>query len=186
MFGGGTDCLPTLICFDRMIEEDKRKARARVTEDSRLTNRVWRYGPLIIWAALIFIGSSNLLSSSNTTSFLVRPLRSLFPSASDATLATIHFLIRKAGHVTEYFILAVLAARAFRTSSRVILRARWFLVSLVLVVAYALFDEFRQSFVATRTGTIYDSMIDSAGGLLGLLVYWWRRKRIEAKEKGVE
>lgn len=167
-----------------MIQEDKRKARARVTEkDSRLTNRLWRYGPLIIWAALIFIGSSNLLSASNTTSFLVRPLRSLFPSASDTTLATIHFLIRKAGHLTEYFILAVLAARAFRTSSREFLRTHWFLVSLLLVVAYALCDEFRQSFAATRSASIYDSMIDSAGGLLGLTFVWWWTKRKEKDSK---
>ena len=149
----------------------------------RLADRLWRYGPLILWAALIFIGSSNLLSSSHTSAFLVRPLRSLFPSASDATLATIHFLIRKAGHLTEYFILAVLAARAFRTSSREFLRTRWFSVSLLLVIAYALFDEFRQSFAATRSASIYDSLIDSAGGLLGLLFYSWRRMRKKEKVK---
>lgn len=146
-------------------------------EQGSLTNRLWRYGPLIIWAALIFIGSSNLLSASHTSSFLVGPLRWLFPGASDATLATIHSLLRKAGHLTEYFILAVLSARAFRTSSRTLLHTRWFLVSLLLVVAYSLFDEFRQSFVATRTASIYDSMIDSVGGLFGLTFFWWRRKR---------
>ena len=162
-----------------MIEEENRN------DSLRLADRIWRYGPLIVWAALIFIGSSNLLSSSQTSA-LLRPLRALFPSASDTTLATIHFLIRKAGHLTEYFILAVLAARAFRTSSREFLRARWFLVSLLLVVTYALFDEFRQSFAATRSASIYDSMIDSAGGLLGLLFYSWRRKRSEAKQKRFE
>src|SRR2546425_12911933 len=80
----------------------------------RSKNRLSRYGPLAIWAALIFIGSSDLLSASHTSAFLTKPLLWLFPHASDATLATIHFVIRKTGHFTEYAILALLAARAFR------------------------------------------------------------------------
>ena len=154
-----------------MIEEETRH------DSLRIADRIWRYGPLIIWAALIFIGSSNLLSSSQTSAFLVRPLRSLFPSASDTTLATIHFLVRKAAHLTEYFILAVLAARAFRTSSREFLRTRWFSVSLLLVVAYSLCDEFRQSFASSRSASIYDSMIDIAGGAAAIaVVALWRRR----------
>jgi VanZ family protein len=133
-------------------------------------NRVWRYAPLIIWATLIFIGSSDLLSASHTSSFLIKPLHLLFPNASETTLDTIHFLIRKAGHFTEYAILALLAARAFSTSSHPRLRARWFWVSLTFVVVYSLSDEFHQSFVPTRTASLYDSMIDAVGGLTALAI----------------
>src|SRR5262245_40561789 len=98
-------------------------------------NRPWRYGPLIIWATLIFIGSSDLLSASHTSNFLVRPLHWLFPAASDSALAVIHFIFRKAGHFTEYAILALLAARAFRSSPRELIRDRWFWISLLLVAA---------------------------------------------------
>ena len=149
----------------------------------RSKNRLSRYGPLAIWAALIFIGSSDLLSASHTSAFLTKPLLWLFPHASDATLATIHFLIRKAGHFTEYAILALLAARAFRTSSQELLRARWFWVSLLFVVAYSLSDEFHQSFVPSRTASIYDSMIDSAGGLTAL-VWLVIRGRKPARKQG--
>ncbi len=134
----------------------------------RPQHRLSRYGPLIIWATLIFIGSGNLLSAPHTTLFLVRPLQWLFPHASDVTLRALHFILRKAGHFTEYAILAWLAARAFRTSSREMLRSRWFWVSLLLVVAYSLSDEFHQSFVPSRTASIYDSLIDSMGGLAAL------------------
>ena len=132
--------------------------------------RLWRYGPLIIWAFLIFIGSSDLLSSSHTSSFLIRPLRVLFPGASEATLAAIHFALRKLGHFTEYAILACLTARALRTSSVQLLRQRWFWLSLGFVAGYALFDEFRQSFVPSRTASIYDSLIDISGGLTALII----------------
>jgi VanZ family protein len=138
-------------------------------------HRLSRYGPLVVWAALIFIGSTSLLSGSHTSA-LVRPVLWLFPHASEATLALVHFLVRKAGHLTEYAILALFAARAFRTSSGEFLRARWFWVSLLFVVAYSLSDEFHQSFVPSRTASIYDSMIDSAGGLVALMILWWRRR----------
>src|SRR5216684_1186888 len=136
-----------------------------------------RYGPLVVWAALIFIGSSSVLSASNT-SIIVRPVLWLFPHASDATLALIHFLVRKTGHFAEYAILALLAARAFRTSSRELLRARWFWVSLLFIVAYSLSDEFHQSFVPSRTASIYDCMIDSVGGLTALVLLVVRKRRV--------
>jgi VanZ family protein len=133
---------------------------------------------LIIWATLIFIGSTDLLSASNTGGVLTRPLLWLFPNASDATLRTLHFLLRKAGHFSEYALLAVLAVRAFRTSGQELFRTRWFWVSLLLVVGYSLSDEFHQSFVPSRTASIYDSMIDSAGGLFALTIIWFRRQRV--------
>ena len=153
-----------------MIEEESLPAAPIKTNSTILKNRVWRYGPAIVWATLIFIGSSDLLSSSHTSSFLIRPLHALFPGASEATLAAIHFALRKLGHFTEYAILAWLTARAFRGSSQPLLRRRWFWIALAFVACYALFDEFRQSFVPSRAASIYDSMIDTAGGLAALLV----------------
>src|SRR5260370_13818078 len=122
-------------------------------------HRLSRYGPLVLWAALIFVGSTDLRSGSHTSLFLVRPLHWLFPQAGDETLLTFHFLLRKAGHFTEYAILALLAARAFRTSTRDLLRSRWFWVSLVLVIAYSLSDEFHQTFLPSQTPSIYDTLI---------------------------
>jgi VanZ family protein len=150
-------------------------------ERSPARGRWWRYGPPIVWAILIFIGSSDLLSGSHTGSFLLGPLRWLFPHASEATLAFIHLAIRKAGHLTEYGILAGLLARAFRTSSIEFLRRGWFWAALTLIVVYALSDEFHQSFVPSRGASLHDSMIDSVGGLLGLTIVWWWHRRSQRK-----
>ena len=84
----------------------------------------------------------------------------------------VHMITRKLAHFTEYAILGFLAARAFRTSPRPAISSRWFLISLTLIVVYALMDEYHQTFVPTRTGTIYDSLIDIAGGLTALLLVW--------------
>lgn len=170
-----------------MIENNQLETPAgtrsqKLADQSR--QRFSRYAPPIIWATLIFIGSTDLLAASHTSWFLIGLLHWLFPRASDATLATIHFVIRKMGHFTEYAILALLAARAFRTSSRPWLRRGWFWISLVLVIGYALSDEFHQSFVPSRTASIYDSMIDSIGGLIGLTLVWLWQNRIKQNKIG--
>jgi VanZ family protein len=100
----------------------------------------------------------------------------LFPNTSPETLVTIHVTTRKLAHFTEYAILGWLAARAFRTSPRPAIRERWFLISATLIVTFALLDEFHQSFVPSRTGTVYDSFIDMAGGFTALLVIWLKRR----------
>jgi|SRR5215831_2636330 VanZ family protein len=168
-----------------MIEGEQLNAPAVTTHPSASWgSRVSRYGPLVAWAVLIFIGSGNVLSAEHT-SIVLPILKWLFPSASRQSLATAHFLIRKAGHLTEYAILASLAARAFRHSWHQALRSHWFWLSLLFAIAYSLSDEFHQSFIPSRTASIYDCMIDTTGGLIGLaIVGWWNRRRTE-KKRGV-
>jgi VanZ family protein len=134
-----------------------------------------RYLPLIAWLTFISFASSGSFSAGNTSRIIGPLILWLFPSTSQETLAVVHIITRKAAHFTEYAILGFLAARAFRTSPRPGVSSRWFLISVALVVTYALLDEFHQSFVPTRTGSIFDSFIDIAGGLTALLVI--RRRR---------
>ena len=139
-------------------------------------HRLARYGLLVLWAVLIFIGSTDLLSAANTGGVLVRPVLWLFPHLSEGTLKTFQFVVRKAGHFAEYAIFALLAARAFRTSSRALVRNSWFWASLLLVILYSLSDEFHQSFYPSRTASIFDCMIDSLGGLTALVLLAYQNR----------
>jgi VanZ family protein len=132
--------------------------------------RLWRYGPLVFWILFISFASTGEFSASNTSQILRPILLWFFPSLNEARLATAHFLTRKAGHFSEYAVLAFLARRALVTSSRWFLQHYWFQIGLFLVMSYALLDEFHQSFVPSRTPSIYDSVIDVAGGLTVLLI----------------
>ena len=138
---------------------------------SSTPQRVWRYGPLVLWLIVIWIFSTADFSSINTSRLLGPFLLWLFPDLSESRLAAIHFLIRKASHFTEYAILALLARRTFVTSSKAFIQRRWFELGLLLVTCYALLDEFHQSFVPSRTASIYDSTIDVAGGVTVLLLF---------------
>ena len=158
-------------------------------EKHRVRRRLWRYGPLVAWACFVLFASSASFSASNT-SRIIRPLLLwLFPDISEASLASVHFLVRKAAHFSEYAVLALLAARAFRTSDREQLRRLWWLAAFALVVCVALGDEYHQSFLPSRTGTIYDSLLDTAGGATALAcAALWpslrRRRAGEAKRDG--
>ena len=153
-------------------------------EKHRVRRRLWRYGPLVAWACFVLFASSASFSASNT-SRIIRPLLLwLFPDISEASLASVHFLVRKAAHFSEYAVLALLAARAFRTSHREPLRRLWWLAAFALVVCVALGDEYHQSFLPSRTGTIYDSLLDTAGGAAALTcaALWLSLRRQRAGE----
>lgn len=136
-----------------------------------------RYLPLVAWLVFISYASSDSFNAGNTSRIIGPLVLWLFPNTTPETLALIHLITRKAAHFTEYAILAFLAARAFRTSPRPALANRWFIAALVLVVAYALLDEYHQSFVPSRTASIYDSLVDMAGGLTALLIIRCRHNR---------
>jgi VanZ family protein len=140
-------------------------------------SKKWRglalaYAPLILWVVVIFINSSTIGASQNT-SRIIRPLLEwLFPSADDATLDIYHGYIRKLAHFTEYGVLAFFASRAFWLSSKTFLRKFWFVWAFLLLVFVASVDEYNQSFNALRTGSIYDSLLDTSGGLCVLAVLY--------------
>jgi VanZ family protein len=130
--------------------------------------RLWRYGPVVAWACFVLFASSSSFSAPNTSRILRPLLLWLFPGMAESSLDRAHFLGRKAAHFTEYALLALLAARAFRTSGRAALRRGWWAAAFALVACVALVDEYHQSLLPSRTGTVYDSLLDMAGGAAAL------------------
>jgi VanZ family protein len=144
--------------------------------------RFWRYAPLIFWIIVIFVASSNTGSMSNT-SRIIRPLLEfLFPNISEIQLTAIHGYTRKAAHLTFYFILGALAARAFSSSLKDSLRQNWLAISFALVVGVASLDETNQSFLASRTGSIRDVFIDVCGGSFAFLI-WFLMTKSQNRER---
>lgn len=139
--------------------------RARANDWRR---RLWRYGPVVLWIAFICYASTAAMSATQTSRIIGPLLRWLFPAITDSQLLAAHMVVRKLAHLTEYAILALLAARAFITSSKNILRRRWLAASLALAVSLALLDELNQSFTPSRGGSIWDSLLDVTGASLAL------------------
>jgi len=131
--------------------------------------------PVLVWMIFIFIGSGDLLSAEHTSRFIGPFLRWFAPGITDATVASIQFIVRKCAHLTEYGVLATLLLRAFRQLPL----TRVFGITFVVAAVFAALDEFHQSFVASRTGSPWDVIIDCIGALAGLVLYGFmiRRKR---------
>jgi VanZ family protein len=104
--------------------------------------------PAILWMALIFVGSTDLLSAEHTSRFLVPFLRWLDPQISWAALNEIQMVVRKLGHVTEYAVLAALLWRAVRGVAgwQTKMSALFAMVGFGCAI-FAVSDEFHQSFV---------------------------------------
>ena len=84
--------------------------------------------------------------------------------------------MRKLGHWTEYFILAVLTMRALRKETGKNWELRHAVPTLIFILIYALSDELHQVFVPSRTASFGDVMIDVLGGICGILwMVWYRR-----------
>ena len=135
-------------------------------------SRLARWSPSVFWMALIFQGSSDMLSSNHTSRFLEPFLRWFFHGGLSAQgFETIHYLVRKAGHVSEYALLCVLFWWAWRPPESTcpsIGRWRRELLAVFLAVCFAASDEFHQSFVPTREASGRDVLIDTCGAVLGL------------------
>src|SRR2546430_6502054 len=138
--------------------------------------RYWM--PAIVWMAVIFLGSTDMLSAEHTSRFLVPFLRWIDPQISLAALNAIQFGIRKLGHLTEYAILAMLLWRALRSGTRWQMKMSiLFLVAGIACAIFAASDEFHQAFVPTRTSSSHDVMIDICGALVGLAICWMARRK---------
>lgn len=132
--------------------------------------------PALIWCAIIFIGSTDLLSSNNTSRWIDPIIRWFDPGISNLDLDRVMHIIRKGGHVTEYAILAILLWRAIpkETTSKIGSPWRWpdAAIAQGACAFFAMSDEYHQSFIPTRTAAVKDVLIDATGAAIGLALVW--------------
>jgi VanZ family protein len=126
--------------------------------------------PLFIWFGVIFLGSTDLMSAEHTSRFLVPFLRWLKPNITAEAVVQIQFFVRKAAHLTEYAVLAILIWRALRHGTNLRAKRSVFFIAVWFVCAiFAVGDEFHQSFVAARKASPNDVLIDICGAIAGLI-----------------
>jgi VanZ family protein len=139
------------------------------------------YTPPLLWMTAMFYFSTDAMSASHTGSKLEWLLSFLPFQLTAEQYDWLHFLIRKAAHFTEYGVLAWLWLRALRGGNQVRWQLRWALWSFAIIAAWALLDEWHQSFTTQRTGSIYDSLLDMSGGATALLCQRLRQSRIPSQ-----
>jgi VanZ family protein len=166
---------------NRMIESTESAEEASARTSLSKTLKYW--WPPVVWMSAIFFFSTDNFSGENTGSLLRKVLSFIYPGISQDLFNSIHFFFRKAGHFTEYTILALLLFRAFRSGAGANWRWIWAIGSLLMVIVYALLDEYHQTFTRHRVGSVFDSLTDTYGAVTALVVLWLvRRNRIKAED----
>jgi len=124
--------------------------------------------PLLVWVAITHLFSTDAFSSGESSRIIVPILKFLFPEISPEGIESWHTVVRKAGHVTEYFVLGMLAYRMFHYAEASAVRAKAVTIAFVLVAAMS--DEAHQLLTASRTGSLVDVAYDLVGGVLATWV----------------
>ena len=149
----------------------------RARPQAALTAILKYWAPPIVWMAAIFFISTDTFSGENTGSWLQGIFGFIHIGVTQELFDLIHFCIRKTGHFTGYAVLSLLLFRACRSGERARWRWKWAIGSLLVVVFYALLDEYHQTFTRHRTGSIYDSLLDTSGAAVALLSLWLLRRK---------
>jgi len=114
--------------------------------------------PLLLWAGLIFFLSS------------LPHLRT--------ELGVWDLILRKIFHFCEFGLLALLVFRVLSVQGVLLKNDGWrVILAVAITILYAISDEFHQSFVEGRVGSVLDVVIDSAGAVVAGLILALRLKK---------
>ena len=125
---------------------------------------IFRWLPVFLWAAVIFLASANPDPYKQLSSDWLKPC-----SSADFGKPSCAELLGRVLHAGEYSVLAALAARGLIWKGEMrptLLGVAWGLSAL-----YALSDEIHQLFVPGRSFQLLDLALDIGGGLIGLMVF---------------
>lgn len=134
---------------------------------------------IVTLAFMVFIFSmsaENGPQSSSLSGKVCRKIGEIFvpgfkqesAAAQAAFIESITFVVRKAAHMTEYAILAILWCTTLGTLG--VRGKKRVLTAFLIAFGYACTDEFHQRFVPGRGPSPVDVMIDSSGAVIGLLL----------------
>lgn len=134
---------------------------------------------LVIWMLVIFHMSNEVADTSSARSdAIVLSIQSIGVSAPEGLLT---FLVRKAAHISAYFILGILIYNLLKEYS---LRVKHLIfISIAIAMLYACTDEIHQMFVPGRSGEVRDVLIDTAGAAVGVVVYAALSSRLYKKSE---
>jgi VanZ family protein len=138
--------------------------------------RAW--WPAIVWVMIIAFESTDVFSSEHTGSMLYSLLTRLFGNIDFYKFLVFHHYLRKTGHVVGYGMLSLLLLRGWRATFGYVrpLLLRAALLAWLGTAFVAALDEWHQSYIPSRTGTVWDVLLDSVAGVAFLVIaYFWLR-----------
>ena len=128
---------------------------------------------------LIAIESTNWLSAENTSRILY-PIFHFLTGVDPVRFVVWDYYIRKVGHFCGYFGLSFLLFGSWRATLPRAARwsPRWAAIALFMTVLVASLDEWHQTYLISRTGSIRDVLLDSTGAFFAqVVIFCWIKYR---------
>jgi VanZ family protein len=132
--------------------------------------------PVAIGIAVIMMESTEYLGADHTTGPLRWLFESIFGRVNNDTWDIVHHYVRKSGHFLGYGAMGLLWLRAWWMT---LPRSRFLPDALLALLGTALVascDEWHQTFLPNRTGSVWDVLLDCCGAItLQFVVYMYFR-----------
>jgi VanZ family protein len=124
---------------------------------------------------LIAVESTDYLSAANTSRILY-PIFHFLTGVDAVRFVVWDYYIRKVGHFVGYFGLSLLLFGAWRAtlsrSNALRWSVRWAAIAFFMTAFVASLDEWHQTYLSSRTGSLHDVLLDSCGALIAqFLIY---------------
>ena len=136
--------------------------------------KILSWSLVILWMGLIFFFSHQPATessklSSGITEAIVDVVNIIAPDNDlISNQESINFIIRKGAHFGVYLILGLLVYKGLIYSN--ISKHKVIILAVLICILYAISDEIHQLFISGRSGQVSDVLLDSAGGLVGVLL----------------
>jgi len=133
-----------------------------------MKKKIISWSLFLSWLLVIFFFSSqNGGESSNLSNGILSSFLKIIPFSVNQSIFS--FGIRKLAHFTEYAILGILTINLLKNYKEI----KWKEVILagLFCFLYSCSDEFHQTFVGGRNGSILDVFIDTCGAWFGIINY---------------
>ena len=141
----------------------------------RIRELLLHWFPLLLWMSLIFFLSHQDKDESKRTSEIVLWLLNIVQIDIESLReSNFIFVMRKVAHLSVYFVLSLFSHRVFNLY---LSGTKLWVYIWSFCVIYASTDEFHQTFVLGRVGTIVDVGIDAIGAFLGICLLIFLKNR---------
>jgi len=130
---------------------------------NRFRHGILYAGPVLAYAALIFLVSSIAKFPDSTPSF---------------------FGADKLAHFVEYGLFGLLISRWLHSLTKPFFKLHAFWITSAFGILYGLSDEWHQSFILGREASLWDVLFDGLGTLTAAGIYLLLRERTRARNRG--
>jgi VanZ family protein len=128
--------------------------------------------PTLLWLCVLALFSTDAFSAQHTGSVLLKLIHFFYGDISPEHFQELNFAVRKSAHFFSYGLLSAFAFFSWRATFRSFKpwSPWWSALALLVTLLAGSSDEIHQSFVASRTSSPHDVMIDMAGAVFFQIV----------------